>query len=153
MHPISSSSRHLACGCSLLSHSESSTCCWVVLYGAACCWCSSHCATWVSHRLAHAGSLQWPTLLGTETTISNLCRVPAHPGQPPTPYGSHSKAVGLLCSLSIGSSWSLAGILSPLLPGYPCHATRVWDAILATELPLDNPLHIAPVYWQQFVLH
>ena len=29
----------------------------------------------------------------------------------------------------------------------------VWDAILATELPLDDPLAVAPVYWQQFVLH
>ena len=41
----------------------------------------------------------------------------------------------------------------PPLPSWPHNATRVWDAILAAELPLDNPLHIAPVYWQQFVLH
>ena len=39
------------------------------------------------------------------------------------------------------------------MPGRPRHATRVWDAILATELPLDDPLAVAPVYWQQFVLH
>ena len=39
------------------------------------------------------------------------------------------------------------------MPGRPHHATRVWDAILATELPLDAPLAVAPVYWQQFVLH
>ena len=31
--------------------------------------------------------------------------------------------------------------------------TRVWDATLAMELPLDNPLTVAPIYWQQFVLH
>ena len=42
---------------------------------------------------------------------------------------------------------------SPPPPGRPRHATRVWDAILATELPLDDPLAVAPVYWQQFVLH
>ena len=39
------------------------------------------------------------------------------------------------------------------MPDCPRHATRVWDAILATELPLDDPLAVAPVYWQQFVLH
>ena len=39
------------------------------------------------------------------------------------------------------------------MPGHPRHATRVWDAILATELPLDDPLAVAPVYCQQFVLH
>ena len=39
------------------------------------------------------------------------------------------------------------------MPGHPRHATRVWDAILATELPLDDPLAVAPIYWQQFVLH
>ena len=39
------------------------------------------------------------------------------------------------------------------MPSRPRHATRVWDAILATELPLDNPLAVAPVYWQQFELH
>ena len=39
------------------------------------------------------------------------------------------------------------------MPGRPRHATRVWDAILATELPLDDPLAVAPIYWQQFVLH
>ena len=38
------------------------------------------------------------------------------------------------------------------MPGRPRHATRVWDAILATELPLDDPLAVAPVYWHQFVL-
>ena len=42
---------------------------------------------------------------------------------------------------------------SPPPPSRPCHATRVWDPILATELPLDDPLAVAPVYWQQFVLH
>ena len=36
---------------------------------------------------------------------------------------------------------------------HPCHATRVWNAILAMDLPLYEPLDIAPVYWQQFVLH
>ena len=39
------------------------------------------------------------------------------------------------------------------MPGRPCHATRVWDAILAMELPLDDPLAVTPAYWQQFVLH
>ena len=44
------------------------------------------------------------------------------------------------------------GIPSPPLPSQPQHATRVWDAILAIELPLDDPLAVAPVYWQKFVL-
>ena len=39
------------------------------------------------------------------------------------------------------------------MPGYPRYATRVWDAILAMELPLDVPLAVAPAYWQQFMLH
>ena len=38
-------------------------------------------------------------------------------------------------------------------PDHPRHTTRVWDAILATELPLDEPLLVAPVYWQQYILH
>ena len=45
------------------------------------------------------------------------------------------------------------GTLPPQPPGHSCHATRVWDAILAVEIPLDDPLAVAPVYWQQFVLH
>ena len=39
------------------------------------------------------------------------------------------------------------------MPSRPRHATRVWDAILATELPLNDPLAVAHIYWQQFVLH
>ena len=39
------------------------------------------------------------------------------------------------------------GTPPPQLPGRPHHATRVWDAILAAELPLDDPLPVAPVYW------
>ena len=39
------------------------------------------------------------------------------------------------------------------MPGCPCHGAKVWDAILATELPLDDSLAVAPVYWQQFMLH
>ena len=31
--------------------------------------------------------------------------------------------------------------------------TRVWKTILAIELPFNDPLATAPVYWQQFVLH
>ena len=38
-------------------------------------------------------------------------------------------------------------------PSHPRHATRVWDTILAVELPLNDPLAIAPVYCQKFVLH
>ena len=80
---------------------------------------------WVSHCLAHAGGLQWPTLLGTATTIANLHRVPAHPGQPPTPYGSHSKAAGSLCGLPTGylllPSWAPLPLRCPagptMLPG------------------------------------
>ena len=40
------------------------------------------------------------------------------------------------------------GTPSPPPPGCPCHATRIWDAILATELPLDDPLAVSLVYWQ-----
>ena len=39
------------------------------------------------------------------------------------------------------------------MPGSPHHATMVWDAILAAELSLDNPLAFAPVFWKQFLLH
>ena len=42
---------------------------------------------------------------------------------------------------------------SPPPPSHPVHATRIWDATLATVLPLDDHLTVAPVYWQQFVLH
>ena len=57
----------------------------------------------------------------------------------------------------VASLWALPapylGTPSPPPPTPPRHATRVWDAILATVLPLDDPLTIAPFYWQQFVLH
>ena len=35
------------------------------------------------------------------------------------------------------------GMLPPPLPDQPSHATRVWDAILVVEFPLDDPLNIA----------
>ena len=37
--------------------------------------------------------------------------------------------------------------------GHPRHATRVWDAILPMDLPLDDSLAVDPVNWQKFVLH
>ena len=79
--------------------------------------------TWVSHSLAHAGGLQWATLLGTATPVANPGRVPTHPGQSPTPYSSHSKATGSLCHLPTGTFCSLAGLTSPspAWPPPPCY--------------------------------
>ena len=83
----------------------------------------------VSSYLAHAGGLQWPTLLGTATTVANLCKVPAHSRQPPTPQGYHNKVAGSLCSLLQGAIRSLAGhpassatqLPPPCCQGLGCH--------------------------------
>ena len=60
--------------------------------------------------------------------------------------------VHYVASLHVPPAPQLCTPLS-LLPGHPHHANRVTDAILAMELPPDDPLHIAPIYWQQFMLH
>ena len=78
---------------------------------------------WVSSCLAHACSLQWLALMDGETTIAYPCRVLEYPRQPPSPYGSHGKAVGSLCSLPQGTSCPLAGrSTSPATwPPLPCY--------------------------------
>ena len=110
-------------------------------------------SAWVSHWPAYASGLQWPASLDTPPIDDHTCGISAHPGQPYTPDGAYSQAAGLLCGFPSGVTCALAGytISSSTRPPLSCH--QGLDAILATELPLDDPLAIAPVYWQQFVLH
>ena len=78
---------------------------------------------WVSYWLAHASGLQWPSSLGTPPPDDYTYGVFAHPGQPSTPDGAHSQAVGLLRSLPLGATCAIAGYAissSTRLPS-PCH--------------------------------
>ena len=99
---------------------------------------------WVSHSLAHAGGLQWPTLLGTATPIANLGRVPTHPGQSPTPYSSHSKAAGSLCGLPTGTSCSLAGLTSPSAAWLPPPCYQGLGCYIGCRAPSGRPLACCP---------
>ena len=66
-------------------------------------------STWISHQLAHASGLQWPSSLGTPPTDDHTCRVPAHPGQSSTPPGTHCQAACTLRGFPTGTTCSLAG--------------------------------------------
>ena len=92
-------------------------------------------------------------MLGVAAATANLRGVSGHLGQltPPTVL-IEKQLVHYAASLWAPPAPQL-GTLPPQLPGHPHHATRVWDIILAMELPLNNPLQIALVYCQQFVLH
>ena len=103
---------------------------------------------WVASCLAHGSGLQWPTPLGAEATVSSPHGVLTHLGQPSTPHSSHSKASGSLCGLPMGAPYSLAWLPTYPAAQLPSPPNRVWDIILAVKLPLDNPLQVAPVYWQ-----
>ena len=79
--------------------------------------------------------------------------VPAHLGQPFTLLVTFSYTIRPLLGLFTGATCSLARCITPSytrLPS-PCHI--VLDAILAAKLPLNDPLAIAAICWQQFMLH
>ena len=100
--------------------------------------CAVHPApkVWVPHRLAYANNLQWPTLLGATCTDAHMCRALAHPRQPSTPHGAHSKTAGLLHSLPTGASCSLDGYIapSPARPPLPCY--QGLECYLSCRAPL-----------------
>ena len=64
---------------------------------------------------------------------------------PPPPVLITKQLVCYMISLWAPSAPWL-GTPPPPMPGRFCHATRVWDAILAMELPLDDPVAVVPVY-------
>ena len=78
---------------------------------------------WVFYWLAHASGLQWPSLLGIPPPNDYIHGVFAHPGQPSTPDSAHSQAAGLLYSLLLGTTCTIAGytISSSTWPPSPCH--------------------------------
>ena len=100
-------------------------------------------------QVAFNGLLRWALHLPMTTRVEFLHILANLP--PPTVLIA-KQLVRYVASLRAPPAWQL-GIPPSPMPGRPRHATRVWDAILATELPLDDPLAVAPVYWQQFVLH
>ena len=78
---------------------------------------------WISHQLAYASGLQWPSSLGTPPTDDHPSGVLAHPGQPSTPPSTHCQAACTLCGFSTGTTCSLAGCTttSHAWPSSPCH--------------------------------
>ena len=64
---------------------------------------------WISHRLAHASSLQWSSFLGTPPTNDHLRGVFAHPGQPSAPPIAHCQAARLLYGFPMGTTCLVAG--------------------------------------------
>ena len=80
-------------------------------------------STWLSHRLAHASGLQWPSFLGTPPIDDHLRGVFAYPGQPSTPHGAHHQAAHPLCGLPTGTPCLVAGhtTFSHAWPPSSCH--------------------------------
>ena len=100
-------------------------------------------------QVAFNGLLRWVLHLPMTTCMEFLHILG---NLPPPPVLIAKQLVSYMASLWVPPVLKLGTLPLPP-PGQPCHATRVWDAILATKLPLDDPLAVAPIYWQQFVLH
>ena len=98
-------------------------------------------------QVAFNGLLRWALQLPGTTRVEFLYILGNLP--PPTVLVA-KQLVRYVASLRAPPPPQL-GAPPPPTPGRPRHATRVWDAILAAEAPLDDPLDVAPVYWQQMV--
>ena len=82
-----------------------------------------------------------------------MCGVSAHSRQLNSPHYAHSQTTGFLHSLYTGATCSLDvhTIPSAIQPPSPRH--QGLGCYPGFGAPLDDPLDIAPVYWQHFVLH
>ena len=99
-------------------------------------------------QVAFNGLLRWALQLLLPTRVDYLHMLGNLP--PPTVLIA-KQLVHYVASLQAPPATQLGSPPLPL-PGSPLHTTRIWDAILAAELPLEDPLLVAPIYWQQFVL-
>ena len=99
-------------------------------------------------QVAYNGLLRWALHLPLETRVELLHILANLP--PPTTLIA-KQLVRYATTLRPPPTPQLGTAPPPPTPGRPRHATAVWDAILAAETPLDHPLHVAPIYWQEFV--